>query len=182
MRGSLANFRPAPDAPTCTPRDLLTLRARKLLLLAGMAACAAPGSEAAFVRSDSGSADTARRAAGGAAVARIEPKVFRGQYYRNTDTSTFRPCGISEPLRVQGTPEGRYLLAERHRLAAIWFGRPMFGVFRGVIALDTTGADAADSTRVTTERIFFITGVDSLRAWRVSDCGGSRREGGGGRD
>lgn len=156
----------------------MTLRTRKLLLLAGMAACAAPGSEAAFLQTDSGRADAGRPVAGRETGVPLEPKVFRGQYYRNTDTSTFRPCGISEPLRVQGTPEGRYLLAERYRLAAIWFGRPMFGVFRGVIAVDTAGADAADSSRVITERIFFITGVDSLRAWRVSDCGGSQ----GGRD
>lgn len=148
---------------------------RNTLLLCALAACGCSGAGPG----DSGaSADSATDSTGAAAPSQDEApivsQVFRGQYYRMSDTTTFRPCGSRQPLRVTGTPEGRYLLDERFRLTAFYMGRPLFGVFRGVIRVDTLDATAADSGRVRTERVFFITGLDSLRVWRPSDCGGAR--------
>lgn len=152
---------------------------RNILLLIGLWGCGAPGSDAVFQQGSQRSRDTGTPDSAAAparqAPAPIVARAYRGQYYRMNDTSTFKPCGMNTPLKVTGTIEGRYLLAERFRLTAPWIGRPLFGVFQGIVRTDTLEATPADSGRVRTEQVFFITGLDSLRVWRSTDCGSRGR-------
>lgn len=103
-------------------------------------------------------------------------KRFSGYYYRLGEVSQFRPCGTGELLDITGTAEGRYLLNERFRFNAVWQGRKMFGVLQGAIVTDTprTAGAKADTVKPVPRTRFFITGVDSLRTWQASDCGGMR--------
>ena len=152
----------------------------KLLLLASLAACGAPGSDAVFLQGNpkAGVGDSARAVVARPAQVRMEPKQYRGLYRRLNDESRFQPCGTKVPLDVTGTPEARFILHERFRFNAVWQGRAMFGVFYGVIVTDTlkpkSPAAAGDSGTVTTRTRFFITGLDTLRTWHSSDCGGMR--------
>lgn len=150
---------------------------RKLLALATLAACGAPGADAVFTKgnpkipvADSGNAIAA------SPVPQIEYTQFRGYYRRLGTDSRFQPCGTAAPLEITGTPLGRAILRERFQWMAFEQGRKMFGVFQGTIVIDTLkprGA-AADSAAVTTRTRFFITEVDSLRGWKDGDCGGMR--------
>lgn len=146
-------------------------------MLATLAACGAPGADAVFTKGnpkipsvDSSKAIAARTAP------QIQFKQYRGYYRRLGDDSRFQPCGANAPLEITGTAEGRLLLRERFRWMAVEQGRKMFGVFHGTILTDTITAQgrAADTTARTTRTRFFITGVDSLRTWQESDCGGMR--------
>ena len=154
-------------------------RISKLLLLASLAACGAPGSDTVFLQGNpkAGVRDSARAVVAMPPQPRIQPKLYRGHYRRLNDESRFRPCGTRIPLDVTGTPEARFRLHERFRFNAVWQGRAMFGVFYGAIVTDTLtpkGPAASDSGAVTTVTRFFITGVDSLRTWHADDCGGMR--------
>jgi hypothetical protein len=146
----------------------------KLLLLNALIACGAPGSDAVF-------GEKAKTPVGNAPVTKapvpappqIVSRQFRGWYRRMDDTSQFQPCGAKAPLNVRGTPTGQAQLRERYRFAAPWQGAKMFSVFLGAIATDTVKA-SDDSTRTEITTRFLITGVDSMRAWRSTDCSGSR--------
>ncbi len=157
------------------PRTVYRLLIVKLLLAASLAACGAPGSDAVFVKGNPkvGPRDTTRAApkTDTPEERKLELKTFRGRYYRMSDSSNFQPCGTRVPLQVIGSPEGRFLLAERYRFNAIWMGRPMLGVFHGLIVTDTLRLTPEDSGRLRTRQRFFITGLDSLRPWRNGDCG-----------
>ena len=103
----------------------------------------------------------------------IEVRTVRGMYRRAGEVAQFRPCGAPRALDVTGTPEARYLLAERFRWSAVWQNRPMFAVFGGAIVQDTlkrSSTGASDSV----VRRYFLARVDSLRTWDPKDCGGMK--------
>ncbi len=104
-----------------------------------------------------------------------EVSEFRGLYLRTSDSSLFQPCGESRYYGVVGTGEAVYLLRERYRFTAVVMGRPLFGVFRGALIKDSSGARsrggagaAAPPSTVTTR--FFLVHPDTLRAPLGSDC------------
>lgn len=106
----------------------------------------------------------------------MQIKRYSGYYRRLGGVSQFRPCGTGALLDIIGTPEGRFRLEESFRWNAVWQGRKMFGIFQGAIVTDTprtTGATADTAPPLPRTR-FFITGLDSLRTWQASDCGGMR--------
>jgi hypothetical protein len=147
-----------------------------LFLLTALAACGAPGADAVFTKGNPkiGAPDSARPAP--VLAPRIQPKRYTGYYRRLGEESQFRPCGTGALLDIIGTPDARYRLHEAFRWNSFWQGRKMFGVFQGMILTDTlptTGAKADTAPPVLRTR-FFITGVDSLRTWDTSDCGGMR--------
>jgi hypothetical protein len=137
------------------------------LIIVLVVGCGAAGSDAVFVQAfpgRGGPPPAVRQAPGGL------PGVqgYEGLYRRVGDEAHFRPCGTETPLQVTGTAEARGLLAERFRWNSIWQNLPLYAVLRGRILTDTVAAgDAAPRIR----QRFFMTGVDSLRAWD-RDCGG----------
>ena len=50
----------------------------------------------------------------------------------------------------------------------------LYAVFQGTIVTDTVKPVKPDSGPGTVRTRFFLTRVDSLRAWETGDCGGMR--------
>jgi len=150
----------------------------RLFLLTALAACGAPGADAVFTKGNPKIAapDSARPAPALAQAPGFQPKRYTGYYRRLSEESQFRPCGTSALLDVIGTPDARYRLHEAFRWNSVWQGLKMFGVFQGVIVTDTlrTTGTKVDTAPPVLRTRFFITGVDSLRTWQTSDCGGMR--------
>jgi hypothetical protein len=105
-----------------------------------------------------------------------EIKVVRGHYIRSGDSSIFRPCGDKVYHRIVGRGEPIYLLQQRYRFTTPFFGRPLFGIFRGYLEPDTgrgalpkpPGAPATPTTVVPMR--FYLTKLDSLRPVGPTDC------------
>lgn len=167
-----------PSDPLSPPLRIVTRLAVPVAALL-LASCGEPGTDTVFVRALPGNQVTTSPAAGDSATApeeaRMEIMTYRGMYFRDGDISEFQPCGTPAPLPVDGTREGRFLLAERFRWNAMWQGRPMFAVLTGAIVLDTLGdtAAASDAAPPDTVRRFFVTGVDTVRTWE-NECPGMR--------
>jgi len=146
-------------------------------ILAMLAACGPPSSDAGFGKAKTKSADSAGALKKVATpVAQARPSIHRGLYRRLGEDSRYRPCATPAGLEVTGTALGRAQLAEQFRWNSVWQGRNMFGVFEGMIVTDTVipkGA-AADSATRTIRTRFFITAVESLRTWEPGDCNGMR--------
>lgn len=143
----------------------------KLLLLNSLAACGTPGSDAVFDmrKTSTAVADTSE------ANAHVSPPASRqysGYFRRMADTVQFQPCGMKVIYDVLVAPGTAALaLQERYRFSAPWPGAKMFGVFRGAIVTDSaSGGD--DSVRAAPRTRFLVAGVDSMRATRLTDCGG----------
>jgi len=154
-----------------------TLRSlQKLLLCILLASCGAPGADAVFTKGNPKvAAPSAKTVATLPSRPRLEMKQFRGYYRRFGGDSRFQPCGAAAPLEVTGTLEGRVLLQERFRWMAVEQGRKMFGIFVGAIVTDTVRPKGSTADSAGTPRTrFFITGIDSLRTWKDSDCGGMK--------
>ena len=155
-----------------------TVRTLKLFLLIALAACGAPGSDAVFTKGNPRIAapDSARAVAARPPAPGMRPRRFSGYYFRQDEESQFRPCGTEALLDVIGTAAARTMLKDSFRWNSVWQGRKMFGVFQGAIVTDTprTGGGKADTAPPVPRTRFFITGLESLRTWQSSDCGGMR--------
>jgi hypothetical protein len=154
----------------------------KLLLLASLTACGAPGSDLVFTRGNpkTPTPDSASKAAANPDApprARIAFLPTKGLYRRIGDDSRFQPCGTRELLQVGGSGEGRFLLAQHFRFNAVWMGRPLYGILRGAVITETLpprpAAKGAD-TLPTIRTRFYVVGVDSLRTWLPGDCNGMK--------
>ena len=150
----------------------------KLVLLNILAACGPPSSDAVLTKgtpkvaaTDSPGVEPVRVPA-----PRIVAKQYRGWYMAVGDTSLFQPCDARVPLDVDGPPVVRFMLKDRYRFSAPWPRAKLFSVVHGAIVTDTSRASGAtgDSGKIVSRTRFLITGVDSMRASRSSDCGGRR--------
>ena len=154
-----------------------TVRFSKLLVIASLAGCGAPGADQVFTKGNPkipAAPDTTKAVAANPAP-RMQLKQYSGYYVRIDSDSRFQPCGTSTPLEITGTAVGRALLRERFRWMAVETGRRMFAVFQGAILTDTIKPQgSADSAAGTARTRFFITGVDSLRTLLAGDCGGMK--------
>jgi hypothetical protein len=130
------------------------------------AGCGSQGSDAVFVQALPGRGDSVEAPRQGN---RLPSTRYEGLYRRVGDEANFRPCGTTASLPITGTGEGRALLAERFRWNSVWQNMPLYAVLRGTILTDTVKAKGDTAPGVV--RRFFVTGVDSLRAWD-GDCGG----------
>ena len=149
-----------------------------LLLVIILAACGAPGSDDVFAGNAQKKATTysARPAPVRPAAPPVVTKRFEGYYRRYGAESVFMPCGSRVPLEVTGTLIAQGILKERIRWNSAWEGARMFVVFQGALVTDTpkvAGTDG-DSVRSKPRTRFFLVNVDSLRTWRVRDCGGMK--------
>jgi hypothetical protein len=147
----------------------------KLLLLNGLAACGAPGSDAVFDvrKTKSPVVDTTKAKAPVPQPApRLATRRYSGYFRRVADTVQFQPCGMNV-FDVVISPQGTASLElrERYRFTAPWPGAKMFSVFRGAMITDSVSR-GDDSVRSIPRTRFLLTGVDSMRATRSSDCGG----------
>lgn len=139
---------------------------RTLLFALLAAGCGSQGSDAVFVQALPGRGDSVEAPRQGS---RLPNTRYEGLYRRVGDEAHFRPCGTTSALPITGTGEGRALLAERFRWNSVWQNMPLYAVLRGTILTDTVKARGDSVPSVV--RWFFVTGVDSLRAWD-GDCGG----------
>ena len=147
----------------------------KLLLLNVLAACGAPGSDAMFTGDSTKAADAlAARPPAQRQQPRIATKAHGGFFRRVGDDYQFQPCGTKVPLNLSVAPQAGRQLRDRVRFTAVWEGVKMFGVLQGAIVTDTPSTKGAESDSVTPgpRTRFYLVGVDSLRTWRPSDCGG----------
>ena len=172
---------PAPSLlrPCSVPTAVKISVVTKLLLLAVLGACGAPGTDSVFSK---GNPKVAQKGAVAGQVTpvpqppplRIETKRYNGLYRRNGEESRFQACGTTRPLDVFGPPEARIVLHERFRYGSVWPGMKLYAVFQGTIVTDTVKPVKPDSGPGTVRTRFFLTRVDSLRAWETGDCGGMR--------
>jgi hypothetical protein len=141
-------------------------------------ACGAPGSDDVFAGNAQKKAPTTSPKAAPVqpTAPRLVTKRFEGYYRRYGSTSQFVPCGRTIPLEVTGTPIARGILKERIRWNSAWEGARMFVVFQGALVTDTPKVlgTGGDSVRSKPRTRFFLVNVDSLRTWRVRDCGGMK--------
>lgn len=147
----------------------------RLLLLTVLAACGAPGSDAVFLpKAKTPAASSSAPKATTPAAPPFVAKQYTGWYRRMGDTSEFLPCGARTPLNVDATPLGMLELRQRYEFTAPWPLAKMYSVVQGAIMTDTlvVGGGKADSLKRVPRTRFMITGVDSMRAWKSSDCGG----------
>jgi hypothetical protein len=138
-----------------------------LLLVLVAAGCGSQGSDAVFLQALPGRGDSMVKAP--RQGVRLPNTRYEGLYRRAGDDATFRPCGTTASLAITGTGEGRALLADRFRWNSVWQNLPLYAVLRGTILTDTL-VSKGDSAPTVVRR-FFVTGVDSMRAWD-GDCGG----------
>ena len=96
-----------------------------------------------------------------------------GNDRRIADTLQFQPCGMKVAFDVIISPQGMTSLElrEKYRFSAPWPGAKMFSVFKGAMVTDSV-SKGDDSVRATPRTRFLVTGVDSMRARRSTDCGG----------
>ena len=148
----------------------------KLLLLNGLAACGAPGSDQVFTKA----AGTAKATDSARLVAPPAPQLatrtYGGLFRRVGADFEFQPCDTKASLVVFTSPQARLALREQTRWTAVWEGVKKFGVFQGAIVTDTptTRGVQGDSAKADPRTRFFLTAVDSLRTWKPTDCGGMR--------
>ena len=148
----------------------------KWLILCGLTACGAPGSDQVFNKVGQKAPAPVAAHRPGPPPAFAAAKRFEGFYFRLGDTSRFTPCGSKQGLDVYGNPEARFLLRERLRWTTAWQGMRMYAVFMGYVVTDTPrvqGIGADTSARIPRTR-FFLTAVESLRVREREDCGGAR--------
>jgi hypothetical protein len=134
-------------------------------------ACGGQGSDAVFVQALSGRGGAQPGGGLRPPVQAADIRAFRGLYRRSGDEAHFQPCGTATPLEITGSFEGRALLAERFRWNSIWQNMPLYAVLRGAIMTDSVAS--GDSLAPEVVRRFYVTGVDSMRAWD-GDCGGMK--------
>jgi hypothetical protein len=154
------------------------LRLYKLLLLAALGGCGAPGSESVFTKGNPKTG--AVQGAPGQAVPAPRPpaqpiktKQYIGLYRRLNDQSRFQPCRTDRPLDVFGPFDARQRLQERMRFSSGFPGLKMYAIFEGAVVTDTVRPEPPDTVATVRTR-FYLTRVDSLRTWERSDCGGWR--------
>lgn len=150
----------------------------KSLLILGLAACGAPGSDSVFTRNNprTASVDSASSTVRPRQVPRIATRVYAGYYRKSGDDSQFQPCGTRTLLEITGPPMAQLMLKERFRWNAIWEGAKLFAVFEGAIVTDSAQADSskADSSKAGPAKRFWLVAVDSMRTWRNEDCNGMK--------
>jgi hypothetical protein len=149
-----------------------------LLLVIILAACGAPGSDDVFAGNAQKKAttDSAKLNPVRPPAPQLVTKRYEGYYRRYGAESVFMPCGSRVSFEVTGTLVARGILKERVRWNSAWEGSRMFVVFQGALVTDTpkvAGTDG-DSVRAKPRTRFFLVNVDSLRTWRVRDCGGMK--------
>lgn len=155
------------------------MRLLKLLLLAALGACGAPGTDTVFTKDNPKVAPPTTASPGQAApVARprvqpIETKRFVGLYRRLGDESRFQACRTEQALDIFGPFDARRRLQERFRFGSTLPGQKMYAVFEGAIITDTVRPQPPD-TAITVRTRFYLARVDSVRTWERSDCGGWR--------
>ena len=148
----------------------------KLLLLNALVGCGAPGSDDVFTKG-TGKAkafDSAALRPVRPPVPQVVTRTYGGFFRRVGANFEFQPCDTKVPLVIFTSPLGRTILRERTRFNDVWEGAKRFGVFQGAIVTDTPKVIEGDSTRPGPRTRFYLTGVDSLRTWQSTDCGGMR--------
>ena len=147
----------------------------KLLLLSGLAACGAPGSDEVFTKGAGNAKGPDSATVPPVAPApRLVTTTYSGYFRRVGSDFQFQPCNTKEPLAIYASAQGRSALRERTRWNAVWEGTKRFGVFQGAIVTDTPKVVPGDSTKPGPRTRFYLTAVDSLRTWQSTDCGGMR--------
>lgn len=148
---------------------------RKLLLLATLGACGAPGTDAVFTKGNP-KVDQATPATPPLQPPpqRMMTKRYAGMYRRIGEESRFQACGTSRALDIFGPPEARITLQERFRFGSVWQGMKLYAVFEGAVVTDTVKPVPPDSGAGTIRTRFFLAKVDSLRTWESEDCDGMR--------
>jgi hypothetical protein len=154
------------------------LRLYKLLLMAALGGCGAPGSESVFTKGNPKAG-----AAPGSPTQAVQPprppaqpiktKQYIGLYRRLNEQSRFQPCHTERALDIFGPFDARQRLQERMRYGSDLPGLKMYAVFEGAVVTDTVRPQAPDSATTVRTR-FYLARVDSLRTWERSDCGGWR--------